>query len=368
MKSMRGLTLAGLAAILWCCSPGVAQTVGDAETFAVLGGQSVTAAGTGTTIDGHVGVSPGTSITGFPGSATVLPPFSTHSNDGPAIAAQTATTALYVSLDPGSCASPSTPELDMAEFIPGTYCFSSTANLASNGTLTLRGAGTYIFQIGSSITAGTGSNVVFLDGADPCDVFWQVTEAATLNGVTFVGTVVAQAGVTVGVGATLIGRALTTAAGSVTMAGTNTLGGCSTIIVADTPTATPTDTNTATNTPTATSTATATSSATETASPTPTDTPSQTATASSSATASATATATETETPSSTATATPTSTATQTPTVTATQTVTPSPSATRTRPPIPLIPSPTSGAGLSLILGLGLSMLWLLRVARGRQI
>ena len=59
-------------------------------------------------------------------------------------------------------------------------------------------------------------------------MFWQVTSGATLNGVTFfAGTVVAQANVTLGVGAALSGRALATTAGSVTLSGGNTVGGCS---------------------------------------------------------------------------------------------------------------------------------------------
>lgn len=252
---------AGLAAVLCCPAAGLAQTIGAAETFAVLGGQSVTAAGTGTMINGDVGVSPLTSITGFPAAATVIPPFTTHANDGPAIAAQTSVTALYTSLVPGSCDSPSLAELDGASFIPGTYCFASTAHLATNGTLTLNGAGTYIFQVGSSITAETGSNVVLEGGADACNVFWQVTEAATLNGATFVGNVVAQAGVTVGVGATLTGRALTTSNGAVSMAGSNTIGGCS---VAATPSPTPASTETPTSGTSATQTGTPTESRTRT--------------------------------------------------------------------------------------------------------
>jgi hypothetical protein len=75
-----------------------AQTPGAAQSFAVVGGTSVTVAGTGSLINGNVGVSPGTSITGIPGGGTVVPPFSTHNNDGPAIAAQGATGALYTTL------------------------------------------------------------------------------------------------------------------------------------------------------------------------------------------------------------------------------------------------------------------------------
>ena len=46
-------------------------------------------------ITGDVGVSPGTSITGFPADAATGAPFGLRVNDGAAINAQTATTALY---------------------------------------------------------------------------------------------------------------------------------------------------------------------------------------------------------------------------------------------------------------------------------
>jgi Ice-binding-like len=227
---LSSVAIVGLVALLGAAAPSSAQTppsTGSATSFAVLGGSSVTAAGTGTVVNGDVGVSPGTSLTGFPAAATVTPPFSTHNNDGPAIAAQSATTALYIDLSTRTGATPIGPEVGSTLLPPGLYSFSSTANIANNTTLTLSGAGVYIFQVGSALTANTGSNVVLQGGADPCNVFWQVTSAATLLGVNFSGTVVAQAGVTVGTGATLLGRALTTPAGAVTLNGGDTVGGCS---------------------------------------------------------------------------------------------------------------------------------------------
>ena len=217
----------GFVSLVFGASPASAQSLGAAQSFAVVGGTAVTAAGTGSSIDGDVGVSPGTSITGFPAQATVVPPFGTHANDAAAIAAQAAVGTLYTTLAGTGGATALGAELGGVTLGPGVYSFSSTANIAANTMLQLSGAGVYIFKVGSAITANVGSNV-FLNGASPCNVFWQVTSAATLNGATFAGTVVAQAGVTLGVGAVLSGRALTTALGAVTLAGGNTIGSCST--------------------------------------------------------------------------------------------------------------------------------------------
>jgi hypothetical protein len=194
-------------------------SLGDAEDFALLAGSTVTVAAIGSVITGHVGVSPGTSITGIPAGATLMGSSAVHSNTAEAIAAQASCNALYVDLvgTGGAIAIPA--ELGGTTVTPGTYSFSSSANIAAGTTLTLDGAGVYIFKVGSAITANVLSNVVLQNGASSCQVFWQVTSAATLNGVTFSGTVVAQAAVTVGVGATLYGRALATTAGAVTLAG-----------------------------------------------------------------------------------------------------------------------------------------------------
>jgi hypothetical protein len=219
-----------ILATLWAAPRAAAQappSLGAAQSYAILGGTSVSANGTGSVITGDVGVSPGTSITGFPAGATVVPPFATHSNDGSAIAAQSSTTALYVSLAALGGATPIGPELGGVTLTPGVYSFTSTANIASGTTLTLSGGGIFIFKVGSALTANVLSTVLLQNGASPCNIFWQVTSAATLNGITFPGTVVAQAAVNLGVGAALTGRALTTAAGAVTLAGGNTVGGCS---------------------------------------------------------------------------------------------------------------------------------------------
>lgn len=218
---------AGVGCVAMLCVPtmAVAQTLGAAQSFAVEGQAGVTAAGgAGTIINGDVGSSPSASITGFP-PAVVLLPYGLHFNDAAAIAAQAADVALFTELNTGPCTDTVGAQMSAVTFGPGVHCFSSTADLAASGVMTLSGNGLYIFRVGSALTANVLSTVSFA-GVDACNVFWRVTDAATLNGVNFVGTVVAQAGVTLGVNAQLAGRALATV-GPVTLSGVNTIGGCS---------------------------------------------------------------------------------------------------------------------------------------------
>lgn len=218
---VEGITI---AALLCAPSLAVAQSLGSANSYAVLGGTLVSAGGGGATVTGDVGVSPGTAISG---PIVVVAPYGIHANDASAVAAQTSATALYATLagmggDVGIDA-----ELGGRTYGPGTYSFTSTANIAAGTVLTLSGAGTYIFQVGSALTANVGSSVVLLGGASACTIFWQVSSSATLSGGSFAGNVVAHDSITLGVGSALTGRALALAAGAVTLSGGNTVGGCS---------------------------------------------------------------------------------------------------------------------------------------------
>jgi hypothetical protein len=91
--------------------------------------------------------------------------------------------------------------------VPGVYCQTTAPTLT--GTLTLNGSGVYIFQIGSTLITATGARVRLIGGAQPCEIFWQVSSSATLHvNTNFVGNIMALTDVHMQTGATLEGRAL----------------------------------------------------------------------------------------------------------------------------------------------------------------
>jgi hypothetical protein len=195
--------------------------LGSAANFAVLGASTVTCTGPSSVTVGDVGVSPGTSITGFPAPCT-------GTIAGAAVAAQAQSDALlaYNGLVGATCPAANNltgTDLGTLTLKPGVYCFNSSAQLT--GTLTLSGAGVYIFQIGSTITTATNSSVVMASGAVCGNVFWQVGSSATLGiGTAFTGNILAKASITLVSGTNLNGRAIALV-GAVTM-DTNKVSAC----------------------------------------------------------------------------------------------------------------------------------------------
>jgi hypothetical protein len=294
--------------------------LGTAGTFGVLAGSTVTNTGA-TIVNGDLGVSPGTAITGFPpGTVTGA----VHDDDGVAAGAQSDLTAAYNDAAGRSPSGSVGPFIGAGQTLaPGVY--NATSSLDLGGALTLNAHGdpdaVWIFQIGSTLVTNSASSILLTGGAQACNVFWQVGSSATLGThSSFDGSILALTSITVTTGDTVMGRALARN-GAVTLDDdTFTVPACT----SPTPTPTPT-TTTPTPTPTIT-TATPTPSPTRTRTPRPTPSP--------------TRTRTPTPTPSPTRTRTPT----PTPRPTRTRTPTPTPSPTRTRPtprPTPPAPVPT---------------------------
>jgi hypothetical protein len=209
-------TLALLAAAQSPAAAAIAPVIlGSASTFGVLAGTTVTSTGP-TVINGDLGVSPGSSVTGFP-PGTVNG--TVHTADAAAASAQTALTAGY---DDAMARTPSVSGLSSIgnqTLGPGVY--EAASSLGVNGVLTLDGEGdtgsVFIFQIGSTLTTASASTIVPINGAQACNVFWQVGSSATLGtGSTFLGSILALTSITVTTGDTISGRALAST-GAVTL-------------------------------------------------------------------------------------------------------------------------------------------------------
>jgi len=188
-----------------------APGLGTAASYAILAGTTVTNTGN-SVIAGDIGISPGSACTGFPAPCTGGGPGTLsgaiHAGDAQALQAKSDLTAAYGVAASSPCNFNKTGvNLGGQTLTPGTYCQTTAPTLT--GTLTLSGNGVFIFQIGSTLVTAPGATVAFINGAQPCNVFWQVSSSATLDTTTtFVGTIMALTSISLNDGVTVAGRVL----------------------------------------------------------------------------------------------------------------------------------------------------------------
>jgi type VI secretion system secreted protein VgrG len=188
-----------------------AVNLGTASPFVVLGGSAVTNTGP-SVLNGDLGVGPGTSLTGF-GAPSVVNG-ATHDNDAVANIAQNDLTTAY-NVAAGQPVSPghvlTGTNLGNRTLTAGAYSFSSSAQLTGQLTLDAKGKADaqFVFEIGSTLTTASASSVVLINGASPCNVYWQVGSSATLGTTTaFQGNLMALQDISLNNGASVIGRVL----------------------------------------------------------------------------------------------------------------------------------------------------------------
>ncbi len=239
MKCKDVILLASLGVAALFLGPSLASaqsapTLGSASSFGILGASTVTCTVFGE-VTGDVGVSPGTAITGFRPTCTLTGTL--HRGDGVALQAHVDAGIAYLALAAQPCSFTFEGVTELSGLIlpgevashpldPGVYCFASAATLT--GPLSLRGAGPWIFRMGSTLTTGFPASVL-VNGKPNCDgkdVFWQVGSSATLGAETqLVGNIVAVASIGLDPYATLDGSALALNA-AVTLSGNNKVSVC----------------------------------------------------------------------------------------------------------------------------------------------
>jgi hypothetical protein len=219
------------------CPSAAAVNLGAACTFGILAASTVTNTGgthvTGPAPSGDLGLSPGSSATGFqdPPANTYAPAGTGTHTAGPGLVsgiihltdappspnnaadAQAALTVAYNDLAGRTTPAPTIVAGDLGGLTLAPGLYKSTSTLGITGTLTLDGQGNanavWIFQIASSLTTLGSSSIVLAGGASAHNIFWQVGSSATLGtNSTFDGSILALTSVTLTTGATLNGRAL----------------------------------------------------------------------------------------------------------------------------------------------------------------
>jgi len=193
------------AAVPTLGTPGVA--------YAVLAGPGVTL--TDSTITGDV-------FSGMPFSTVTqtnsIVNGTVHQGDASAIAAYSDFLIGYDLLAAEPCNVTLTGDLSGQVLAPNVYCFDAAATLTGQLTLDGPANGVWIFKVGTLGTGaltGTNFSVVMAGGAQPCNVYWWVAEAATMTTSNFQGSILAGAATTF-TGGSLIGRDLTKAAATLT--------------------------------------------------------------------------------------------------------------------------------------------------------
>ncbi|MES2592848.1 MAG: ice-binding family protein [Bacteroidota bacterium] len=191
-----------------------------ASTLAILAGSAISNTGA-TNVTGDIGLSPGSSIGGFPPGILVG---TQHINDATATQAKLDLTAAYNDAAGRTCTDIVTLSGNIGglTLTPGLY--KSTSSLAiSSGDLTFDAKGNpnavFIIQIASTLTTTSGRKVILSGGASASNIFWQVGSSATFGTTSvFKGTLLVMQSITFNTGATLDGRGLART-GAVIMAG-----------------------------------------------------------------------------------------------------------------------------------------------------
>ena len=185
--------------------------LGAASSFAVLAGSGIVSTNPPQVIIGDAGSSP-TVANGLTDAEVTGTNY--KANEQAVIDAKIDLAIAYAdaSTQPQSGADISS-ELASQILSPGVYHSASGEFVISGaGVLTLNGGGDpnaiFIIKAGTTLTTAIGSSVVLTNGAHASNVFWTVGTSATLEGTTFVGTIMAEASITDSGGSTVLGRLL----------------------------------------------------------------------------------------------------------------------------------------------------------------
>jgi hypothetical protein len=206
LGSLIPLTFAGVAPAAQAPVP-----LGDAASFGALSFTAMTNQGLDTVVSGNLGSSTSIDVgVTNPGFARYLPPSVELAN------AQASLLLAYNNAEAQMPTGDITGDNLAGEtLLAGVYNSTGAILISGPAALTLNGQGNadavFIFQAAAAgdLTVNGNATVTYINGAQPCNVFWKVRSALLSNtGFTFVGTILALSQITLTDNITLQGRAL----------------------------------------------------------------------------------------------------------------------------------------------------------------
>ncbi len=207
-----GLTLFLTLAFAGNALAATAPDLGNAASFGALDATAMTNAGGNTVVNGNIG-----SSTSIDAGVTNGSSGSKYGAGSPELA--NAQASLLTAYGTAAAATPDHPTITGANLAgqvltAGVYNSTSSILISGPTALTLDGNGdpnaVFIFQATSSLTVTPTSSVSLVNGAQACNVFWQIGSSAFLqnSGGVFVGTIMALTQITLTDNITVNGRVL----------------------------------------------------------------------------------------------------------------------------------------------------------------
>jgi len=213
------IALAFAAAVMLLGQDAIAQSsvnLGTASRFGVLAGSAITDQGGSTILNGDIGLYPttGAAITGL--TAGQVPNGTIYTAESAGAFLSGAQDDLTSAFNDAAGQAPDiifAPVYDLGGQTLASGVYNDPSSFAVTGTLTLDAGGNpnavWIFQAGSTLITAAGSEISLINGADACNVFWQVGSSATIGTDSdFKGNILAFTSITLNNGATIAGSAL----------------------------------------------------------------------------------------------------------------------------------------------------------------
>jgi hypothetical protein len=242
-RSLMAIAIIGALALVGCEPPGGGGAAGTSALDYVILAKSAVSNVPTSSVTGNIGLSPAATsfITGFSlvnatGYATsaqvtgnlyaadMAPPTNTNLTTAVTdmLARYNAAAGLansggaYLNLGAGTIGA-TTPAL-----APGVYTWTTALSMTGDITISGSATDTWTFQVQGTLTVAADVDVLLTGGALAKNIVWQVSGATSIGtSSVFKGIILDQSAITLGVGSTLIGRALAQTA--VNLSGTNTV-------------------------------------------------------------------------------------------------------------------------------------------------